>query len=113
MPESLKAQAPFGIYNVVNTGAVTTGQIVAMIQRFLKPARNFEFESNGADHAGNGTSVFHNILDNTKLLGAGEKMRKVEDALEDALRHWQPAPPAGDVDRSLIGLAPGRAKSVL
>ena len=36
-------KAPFGIYNVTNPGAVTTRQVIELIQRILKPNRRFEF----------------------------------------------------------------------
>ena len=36
-------RAPFGTYNLTNPGFVSTRQVVAMIQRILKPARPFEF----------------------------------------------------------------------
>src|ERR1700690_713334 len=44
--ELWERQAPFGIYNVVNPGAVTTRGIVEMIQGILKPDRGFEFWTN-------------------------------------------------------------------
>ena len=42
-------RAPFGIYNVVNPGAITTRQVVEMIQRILKPDRRFEFWKNDGE----------------------------------------------------------------
>ena len=36
-------RAPFGIYNVTNPGFVTTRQVVALVEKFLKPAKRFEF----------------------------------------------------------------------
>src|ERR1700722_17198154 len=42
-------QAPFGIYNVTNPGAVTMRQVVELIQKFLKPPRPFEFLRDDAE----------------------------------------------------------------
>ncbi len=42
-------RCPFGIYNVVNTGAVTTRQVVEMIRRRLLPHREFAFFANEAE----------------------------------------------------------------
>jgi dTDP-4-dehydrorhamnose reductase len=85
-------QASFGIYNVTNSGAVSTQQVVRLIQRILKPNRPFEFSSDDSE-AGTREGISgssHCILDGSKLSGAGVKVRPVEDALEDSLRNWQP-----------------------
>jgi dTDP-4-dehydrorhamnose reductase len=85
--------APFGTYNVVNPGFVTTRRVVRMIQRILKPDQRFEFWNDGLEW-GMSAARFthaHSILDTTKLRRAGVEMRPVEDALDDALRNWLPA----------------------
>jgi len=85
-------QAPFGIYNVVNPGAITTRQVVDLIQRILKPDRRFEFWKNDAEfyRFGARTPRSNCILDASKLLAAGVEMRPVEEAVEDSLRNWRP-----------------------
>ncbi|MBU6410774.1 MAG: sugar nucleotide-binding protein, partial [Verrucomicrobia bacterium] len=88
-------QAPFGIYNVVNPGPVTSRQIVAMIQRILKPDRPFEFWKNDEEfYQAQARAPRSNcILDASKLLAAGVPMRPATDALADALQKWQTPPP--------------------
>ena len=39
-------RAPFGTYNVTNPGYVTSRHVVELIEKYLKPARKFEFWSN-------------------------------------------------------------------
>jgi UDP-glucose 4,6-dehydratase len=94
--ELWERQAPFGIYNVVNPGAVTTRRIVEMIQQFLKPARCFEFWENDEEfyRCQAKTPRSSCILDPAKLLSLGVRMRPVEDALEDTLERWQTASPS-------------------
>jgi UDP-glucose 4,6-dehydratase len=94
--ELWERQAPFGIYNVVNPGAVTTRRIVEMIQRILKPDRRFEFWKNDEEfyRYQAKTPRSHCILDASKLLSLGVRMRPVEEALEDALERWQTASPS-------------------
>jgi len=84
-------QAPFGTYNVVNLGAVTTRQIVEIIQRVLKPDRRFEFWADDAEfyRCWAKEPRCNNILDTSKLLATGVKMRTVVEALEDAMEQWQ------------------------
>jgi UDP-glucose 4,6-dehydratase len=83
-------RAPFGIYNVTNPGAVTTRQVIDMIQRILKPNRRFEFwkDDNEFNLPGARAPRSNCILDVSKLLATGVKIRPVEKALEDALHHW-------------------------
>jgi UDP-glucose 4,6-dehydratase len=89
-------RAPFGIYNMVNPGAVSTRWIVAMMQQILNPPRPFEFwQPDGeADVAGTRTPRSNCILDAGKLLALGVKMRPVEQALEDTLERWNIANPS-------------------
>jgi len=115
-------RAPFGIYNMTNPGAVATRQVIEMIQQILKPARRFEYwkddeEFYSPDVESPGPSIkplghdsvlpssrlgaksprSHAILDVSKLLATGVKMRPVKEALEDSLRNWREKTPAGQL----------------
>ena len=92
--ELWERQAPFGIYNVVNPGAVTTRRIVELIRQHLKPDRHFEFWENDEEfyRCQAKTPRSSCILDPSKLLSLGVKMRPVKKALEDTLERWQPLP---------------------
>ena len=83
-------QAPFGVYNVTNPGAILTRQVVEMIRRILRPDRRFEFWKDDEEFYRLGARALRSncVLDSSKLSVAGIKMRPVEDALEDALRNW-------------------------
>ena len=85
-------RAPFGIYNATNPGFVTTRQVVGLVQKHLQPARRFEFwESDEEFYAQAAKTPRSNcILDISKLLKTGVKLRPVEEALEAALRSWRP-----------------------
>jgi dTDP-4-dehydrorhamnose reductase len=87
-----KLRAPFGTYNVTNPGFVTTRRVVEMIQRILRPNRPFEFWANDAEfyQVAAQTPRSNCVMDTAKLLGAGVKMRPVEEALEHSLKHWKP-----------------------
>jgi dTDP-4-dehydrorhamnose reductase len=85
--------APFGVYNVVNPGAVTTRQVVTMMQCVLKSDRAFEFWKDDEEFYREGAKAprANCILDAAKLLSTGIRMRPVQEALEDSLERWQPA----------------------
>ncbi|MBI1178653.1 sugar nucleotide-binding protein [bacterium] len=90
--DTWEKRVPFGTYNVTNPGAVTTRQVVEAIQRILKPDRSFEFWESDEEFykVAAKTPRSNCIMDVSKILGAGIKIRSVEEALEDSLRNWQP-----------------------
>jgi UDP-glucose 4,6-dehydratase len=90
--DTWKLRAPFGIYNVTNPGYVTTRHVVEQIEKFLKPARKFEYWSNDAEfyQVAAKTPRSNCVMDSSKLLSVGVKIRGVEEALEDSLKNWQP-----------------------
>jgi len=85
--------APFGTYNVTNPGAVTTRQVAGMMRRVVKSAWRPDFYSNDDEFYGEPGRAprSSSILDATKLLSTGVRMRPVKEALADALRKWRPA----------------------
>ncbi len=86
-----KMKAPFGTYNVTNPGFVTSREVVDMIQRILKPGREFEFWQNDEEfyRVAARTPRSNCILDVSKLLSTGVKLRPVDDALEKSLENWK------------------------
>ena len=84
-------RAPFGIYNVTNPGFVTTRHVVSMIERILKPNRRFEFWKDDSEfyRVAAKTPRSNCVLDVSKLLATGVKMRPVMEALEISLRDWK------------------------
>lgn len=87
-----KLRAPFGTYNVTNPGFVSTRQVIGLVEKHLAPKRRFEFWENDDEFykLGAKTPRSNCILDSSKLLAAGVKIRPVEEALEDSLRRWVP-----------------------
>ncbi|HEX3797843.1 MAG TPA: sugar nucleotide-binding protein [Verrucomicrobiae bacterium] len=86
-----KLRAPFGIYNVTNPGFVTTRQVVEKVERILKPARHFEFWESDEEfyRVAAKTPRSNCVMDAAKLLGAGVKIRPVDEALDDSLMNWR------------------------
>ena len=88
-----RKRAPFGTYNLTNPGFVSTRQVVAMIQRVLKLTRPFTFWADDEEFYRQAAKTPRSncVLDVSKLLAAGVKLRPVEEALRDALENWTPA----------------------
>jgi len=89
-------RAAYGVYNVVNTGAITTRRIVELVRKYLKPDRDIKFRERDEKFYNGATEVpwSHCVLDVSKLLAAGVKMRPVEEALTHSLKNWQRASPS-------------------
>jgi dTDP-4-dehydrorhamnose reductase len=90
--DTWELRAPFGTYNVTNPGFVTTKHVVELIEKQLKPARKFEFWASDEEFykVAAKTPRSNCVMDTTKLLMAGVKIRGVEEALEDSLKNWKP-----------------------
>lgn len=85
-------RAAFGIYNVTNPGFVTTRQVIGMIEKTINPGKKFEFWANDEEFykVAAKTPRSNCVMDVTKLLAAGVKIRPVGEALEHSLRNWKP-----------------------
>jgi UDP-glucose 4,6-dehydratase len=90
--DTWKLRAPFGIYNVTNPGFVTTKHVVQLIEKYLKLAKKFEFWSSDEEFykVAAKTPRSNCVMDTSKLLAAGVKIRGVEEALEHSLKNWKP-----------------------
>jgi dTDP-4-dehydrorhamnose reductase len=90
--DTWELRAPFGIYNVTNPGFVTTRHVVEQIEKILKPKHKFEYWSSDAEFykVAAKTPRSNCVMDVSKLLAAGVKIRGVEEALEHSLKNWKP-----------------------
>ena len=86
-------RAPAGIYNITNPGWMSTRQVIGLIQKHLKPNREFVFWADDSEFYKLGAKAPRSncIMDVSKLLNAGVKIRGVEEAIDDSLRKWQSA----------------------
>ena len=94
--ELWEKSAAFGIYNIVNVGAVTIERVVELTRQILKPVPEIELlenEESGQSETSVGTSYAGCILDTAKLHAAGVKMRAAEDAVKSSLRKWHEGAP--------------------
>jgi len=85
-------KVPGGAYNVVNPGYVSTQEVVEKIRSRLLPNWNPTFWQSDDEfyRFGAVTPRSNCILDPSKLVAAGIKIRSVGEALEDALKRWKP-----------------------
>jgi dTDP-4-dehydrorhamnose reductase len=86
-------RVPFGIYNVVNPGSVTTHEIVEQIRRSGVSKKEFTFFKSEDEfmRVAAKTPRSNCVLDGTKLARTGITMTEVHDAVDQALRTWEKA----------------------
>ncbi len=77
-------RAPFGVYNVVNPGALDVEAIGQRLQRLHRTHR-FTWVASGEHRATSRAPRSNCVLDSSKLLKAGIKMRPVAEAFHDAV----------------------------
>lgn len=87
-----ETRAAYGTYNVTNPDFITTREVVGMIEKILKPDRKFEFWENDEEFykVAAKTPRSNCVMDITKLLSTGVKIRSVREAVESSLRSWKP-----------------------
>lgn len=81
---------PFGIYNVTNTGSVTTRRVVELLREKLNIERPFSFFESEREfmQIAAKTPRSNCVMDNSKIRNAGVRIRDVEEALQDSLTTW-------------------------
>ena len=85
-------RVPWGIYNVINPGWVTTRDVVELVRKHVAPHRTFEYWGNDAEfyQVAAKTPRSNCVLDSAKLIAAGIRIRPVDEALEHSLKNWIP-----------------------
>lgn len=88
--ETLVKEVPYGIYNVTNTGFITTKHVIQKMQNTIAKDKVFEFFENEEDFykIAAKTPRSNCVMSNKKLLDAGIKMRDVDEALDYCLTNW-------------------------
>jgi UDP-glucose 4,6-dehydratase len=88
--QTLTKKVPYGIYNVTNTGYVTTQIIIEKFKKTIAKDRVFELIESEDFYKSCATTPRSNcILDNSKLLNVGIKMRDVNEAVDYCLNNWK------------------------
>ena len=91
----LENECEYGIYNIVNSGAITSQRIIELASKYAPslventPVKRFYENIDEFYKKVNCGPRSNCILSNKKILDAGFEMRGVEDALIDSLKNWQ------------------------
>lgn len=87
----IEKQVPYGVYNVTNPGTVTSRMVTKLLNEKLHLEKDFQFfdSEEAFMKIAAKTPRSNCVLDTTKLIQAGIQIRPVEEAIQDALQHWQ------------------------
>jgi dTDP-4-dehydrorhamnose reductase len=83
-------KVPYGIYNVVNTGTITTELATTWINDYLDKNKEFDFVNENEFYKNLAKTPRSNcVLDNSKLRRLGIEMRDVKEAFVESLQFWK------------------------
>lgn len=86
-------RVPFGTYNVVNPGRVTTREVVDLIRKSGVIQKDFQFFSNETEFMATAAKTPRSncVMDSSKLAGVGITLTPVHEAVARDLRAWKRA----------------------
>jgi len=88
--ETILRKVPYGIYNVTNTGFITTDKLIEKLKNTIAKDKNFQLIDESELYSNFAKARRSNcVLDNTKLLSTGIKMRTVDEAIDYCLNNWK------------------------
>jgi UDP-glucose 4,6-dehydratase len=78
-----------GIYNITNTGSIDTKLVVKYINKYITD-KKFEFFKNEKQFYSTAAKALRSncILDNSKLIKTGFKIKDIESSLEDSIKNY-------------------------
>lgn len=83
-----KERPDYGIYNVVNTTPITTKWVAEEANRILKLNKELTYWDHEEFIKKNKALRSNCVLDNTKLVNTGFKIRTSQEAVRDSLNRW-------------------------
>ena len=84
-------QAENSIYNVTNTGSMTTDLLIKKLKNTIGKENHFDLINEEELYRNYAKTPRSNcVMDNSKLLSVGINMRSVDEALDYCLNNWKP-----------------------
>ncbi|NDG52765.1 MAG: NAD-dependent epimerase/dehydratase family protein [Flavobacteriia bacterium] len=84
----IEQKVPHGIYNITNKGSITTKDVVSLIEKHLKPNKEFKFFSKLDNFMQEVTAPRSNCVLDTSKIEQYIPIRTAEEALEDAISNY-------------------------
>lgn len=88
--DSIKLEIPFGIYNITNTGAISSIDVVKKIVETIVPNKKAKFLTMEEFYTKISSMPRSNcIIDNSKILSVGIKLSEVNESIDRCLNEWK------------------------
>lgn len=88
--ESFVNKVPYGTYNIINTGYITTEQLIEKIKKTIGKDKVFNLINEDEFYKTCAKTPRSNcVLDNSKILNVGIKMKTVDESLDYCLNNWK------------------------
>lgn len=83
-------KADYGIYNIVNSGVLSTDELVKKLKATICKGKKFKLINEKQLYERHASAIRSNcVLDNAKLLATGFKIQNVHDSLNYCLKNWK------------------------
>jgi UDP-glucose 4,6-dehydratase len=88
--QTFTKKVPFGIYNVVNSGYITTGNVVERIEKTIRKNKSFNLINEEEFYRTISSLPRSNcIISNNKLKSVGIDMKDVYESIDYCLQNWK------------------------
>lgn len=88
--DSIKLEIPFGLYNITNTGSISSVNIVEKVINTIYPDKKAKFLTIEQFYKQISQMPRSNcILDNSKITSYGIKLPEVNDSIDKCLKNWK------------------------
>lgn len=88
--EMIQKEVPYGIYNIVNSGSITTEQLVQKLQKTIAKDKIFNIISDEEFYTSCVSTPRSNcVLNNDKILKCGIKLDHINDSIDNCLKNWK------------------------
>lgn len=88
--QSIKLEIPFGIYNITNTGSISSIEIVEKLTKTILPNKKASFLKIDEFYKKISSMPRSNcIINNTKIKKTGIKLSEVNNSVDECLKKWK------------------------
>jgi UDP-glucose 4,6-dehydratase len=88
--QTITNKVPFGIYNVTNTGYITTDILIEKLKMTIAKDKNFTLIDEETLYKNYAKTPRSNcVMSNSKLLKTGIKMKTVDESIDYCLNNWK------------------------
>jgi dTDP-4-dehydrorhamnose reductase len=88
--EMIKKEVPYGIYNIVNSGSLTTESLIGKLKNTIAKNKNFNIISEKEFYSSCVITPRSNcILNNSKILKCGIQLDHINDSIDKCLKNWR------------------------